>query len=316
MVAETILVAGGTGLIGEPVARQLRSDGFQVRLLVRDLRRARDRLGHDFAYVQGDVEDAAVVERAVAGCTGVHVSLGSAGTPQVIDRVEHGGTARLAAAAARHGVARFSYLTGSLIHEAYGPKLPEHRAKLRAERAIQDSGVPYVFFRPTYFIDNLPRHVQGKVAVVLGRRQPPLHMVAAGDFAGMVSRAFRIPEAANRDFFVHGPEAVTIPDALGLYGKLVKPGTRVVTVPLGSCRWPTGSSWVAASGPTSSSWGSSSASASGATRPGRPGRSARPPPPSASGVSNAPTPPARGWPHGDERGAGSLRRQTTKDPEG
>jgi uncharacterized protein YbjT (DUF2867 family) len=142
MVAETILVAGGTGLIGRPLARQLRSDGYQVRLLVRDAQRARDRLGPDFEYAQGDVEEPAAVERAVAGCSGVHVSLGSPGTPATIDRVEHRGTARLAAAA-RHGVARFSpHVTGSLVHEAYGPKLPEHQAKLQAERAIQASGVP------------------------------------------------------------------------------------------------------------------------------------------------------------------------------
>jgi uncharacterized protein YbjT (DUF2867 family) len=158
MAAETILVAGRTGLIGEPVTRQLRDDGFQVRLLVRDAQRARDRLGPDFEYVQGNVEDAAVIERAVAGCSGVHVSLGSAGSPEAIDRVEHRGTARLAAAAARHGVARFAYVTSSLVHEAYGPKLPEHQAKLLAEQAIRASGVPYTFFRPTYFIDNLPRH--------------------------------------------------------------------------------------------------------------------------------------------------------------
>ena len=233
MVADTILVAGATGMIGEPVARQLRADGFQVRVLVRNSLRARDRLGPDVEYVQGDVEDAAAVEGAVAGCTGVHVSLGAAGTAEAIDRVEHRGTARLAAAAARHGVARFCYVTGSLVHEAYGPKLPEHQAKLRAEQAIRASGVPYTFFRPTYFIDNLPRHLQGRVAVVLGRRQPPLHMVAASDFAAMVARAFRTPEAANRDLFIFGPEAVTIPDALRLYCSTVVPGTRVVTVPLG-----------------------------------------------------------------------------------
>jgi uncharacterized protein YbjT (DUF2867 family) len=189
--------------------------------------------GPDFEYVQGDVEDAAAVEQAVAGCTGVHVSLGATGTPDAIDRVEHRGTARLAAAAARHGVARFCYVTGSLVHEPYGPKLPEHQAKFLAEQAIRTSGVPYTFFRPTYFIDNLPRHLQGRVAVVLGRRQPALHMVAASDFAAMVSRSFRLPEAANRDFFIWGPEAVTIPEALRLSCSLVEPGTRVATVPLG-----------------------------------------------------------------------------------
>ena len=57
-------------------------------------------------------------------------------------------------------------------------------------------------------------------------------MVAAGDFARMVSRSFRMPEAANRIFFVHGPEAITIPDALHLYCSLVEPGKRVVSMPL------------------------------------------------------------------------------------
>jgi uncharacterized protein YbjT (DUF2867 family) len=233
MVADRILVVGGTGLLGGPVARQLLADGFAVRLLVRDQQQARSRLGPHFEYSEGDIGDAAAVQRAVRGCAGVHISLGAHGSAKKIDRVEHRGTARLAEAAARHGIGRLSYLTGALVHEPYGDKIPEHRAKLLAEEAINRSGVPYVYFRPTYFMDNLPRHIQGKVAVVLGRRQLPLHMVAASDFAPMVARAFRAPEAANREFIVHGPEAITIPRALGLYCARVEPGTRVVTVPLG-----------------------------------------------------------------------------------
>jgi hypothetical protein len=92
--------------------------------------------------------------------------------------------------------------------------------------------VPFTVFKPAYFMDTLPRHVQGSRAVVIGRRQPPLHMVAGADFGAMVARAFRTPEATNRVFFVQGPEAVTIPDALRLYCSLVEPGKRVVTVPL------------------------------------------------------------------------------------
>lgn len=65
---------------------------------------------------------------------------------------------------------RISYLTGSLVREQYGPKIAEHRAKLAAEQAIQDSGVPYTFFRPTYFTNTLPRHVQGPALVALGRQ--------------------------------------------------------------------------------------------------------------------------------------------------
>jgi uncharacterized protein YbjT (DUF2867 family) len=227
---QTILVVGGTGRLGEQVARQLLRDGFEVRLLARDVERARTLLGRDFDYFAGDVEDRDAIGRALEGCAGVHISLRGASDPDELDRVEHRGTARIAELAARQGVSRLTYLSGMLVAEA--AEIPADRAKFRAELAIHQSGVPYTIFKPTYFMETLPRHVQGRLAIVLGRQPHPLHMIAASDFARMVSRSFRTPEAANRHFFVQGPEAITIPDALRLYCWLVEPGKRVVSMPL------------------------------------------------------------------------------------
>jgi NADH dehydrogenase len=205
-----ILVVGATGLIGRPVAQRLLTDGHQVRLLVRDTERARARLGDEFEYLEGPVTDAQAVDGAVQGMGGAHVSLGVE-DPALLEGVEHQGTAAIAAAAARHELGRISYLTGSLVREEYGAKIPEHRAKLAAERAIQASGVRYTFWRPTYFTDTLPRHVQGPVLVALGRQRRPLHPVCAQDFAAQVASAFATPEAANRDFYVHGPGGADAP---------------------------------------------------------------------------------------------------------
>lgn len=181
-----ILVVGATGLIGGPVARRLLADGHDVRVLARDTGRAGARLGADFEYAQGSVTDAESVDRAMHGMNGVHVSLGVEDLAQ-LEPVEHQGTATVAAAAARHGLERISYLTGSLVRVDYGPKIAEHRAKLAAEQAIQDSGVPYTFFRPTYFTNTLPRHVQGPFLVTLGRQRQVLHPVCAEDFAVQVA---------------------------------------------------------------------------------------------------------------------------------
>ena len=231
MSTQTILVVGGTGMLGERVAWQLLRDGFEVRLLARDVGRARTLLGPGFEYFAGDVYDSGAIERALEGCAGVHVSLRGGSDPEELDRVEHRGTACVAELAARQGVSRLTYLSGMLVGE--DAKIPGDRAKYRAEQAIRSSGVPYTIFKPTYFMETLPRHVQGRLAIVLGRQPHALHMVAAGDFAQMVSRSFRMTEAENRIFFVHGPEAITIPDALRLYCSLVEPGKRVVTMPLG-----------------------------------------------------------------------------------
>ena len=43
MNTQTILVVGGTGMLGQQVARQLLWDRFEVRLLARDIERARMR---------------------------------------------------------------------------------------------------------------------------------------------------------------------------------------------------------------------------------------------------------------------------------
>jgi uncharacterized protein YbjT (DUF2867 family) len=42
-MTETVLVIGGTGELGAPVARQLHGDGYRVRLLVRTPIATRDR---------------------------------------------------------------------------------------------------------------------------------------------------------------------------------------------------------------------------------------------------------------------------------
>src|SRR5215218_4408647 len=105
-------------------------------------------------------------------------------------------------------------------------------AKAAAEAAIRDSGVAHTIFRPTYFMETLPRHLKGGRAVVLGRQPHPLHMIAADDFARMVARAYAVPEAENQTFDVWGPEPITIPDALALYCRIVEPSARVITVPI------------------------------------------------------------------------------------
>ena len=65
MRIERVLVLGATGLIGVPVARQLLADGHHVRVLAREVDRARAQLGPELEYVPGTVTDSAAVDRAV-----------------------------------------------------------------------------------------------------------------------------------------------------------------------------------------------------------------------------------------------------------
>ena len=232
MGQQTILVIGATGTVGAPVARQLREDGHDVRLLVRDPKRAAAQFGSGFAYIQGRVEERETVKQALSGCTGVHISLQAGSHPADIERVEHLGTLRVLELAAHEPFAHLTYVSGMSVGAEVGSAVLADQAKWRVEQALQQSGMSFTIFRPTYFMDNLPKQLQGKRAMVLGRQPHPLHLVAASDFGRMVSRAFQVPEAGKKVFFVQGPEALTLVEALRLYCTMLEPEKRVTTMPL------------------------------------------------------------------------------------
>ena len=228
---DTILVVGATGMLGEPVARRLQKDGYAVRVLARNPEKARAKLGDSFDFIRGDVEDASSLEKALDGCFGVHINLKGGPRAEDFERIERRGTANIAKAAAQKGVQRLTYLSGAAAFEE-NSWFPSIGAKLGAEAAIRESSIPYSIFCATHFMESLPLAVRGKRASVIGKQSHRLHWLAAGDYAGMVSRSFQLPGAANKRFFVFGPEAWTMSEALEKYCAAVHPGIKVSSMPI------------------------------------------------------------------------------------
>src|SRR5258707_1044095 len=232
MSQQTILVIGDTDTVGAPVARQLSEDGHPARLLVRDPARAADKLCCGFEYIQGSFEERETVKQALSGCTGVHISLQAGSNPADIERVEHHGTLSVIELAANAPLAHLTYVSGMFVGAEVGAAVLDDHAKRSVEQTLQQSGISFTIFKPTYFMDTLPKQLQGKRAMILGKQPHPLHLVAASDFGRMASRAFQVPEAANKIFYIQGPEALTMAEALQLYCSILEPETRVTTIPL------------------------------------------------------------------------------------
>lgn len=230
-MTNTILVVGGTGMLGEPVARRLAADGFKVRLLARNPGKARVKFDETFEIVAGDVEKPETLPAALQGCYGVHINLAGGPTPESYLRIEGQGTANVARAAAQVGVQHVTYLSGA----STGPTRASYapcKAKLDAESAIQKSGVAYSIFRASWFMESLPLFVQGKRAIVIGRQPNPVHWVAVNDYARMVSTAYQRPAAANQIFTIYGPEATPMLEALKRYCAALRPGVKASSMPI------------------------------------------------------------------------------------
>lgn len=162
------LVTGATGFVGWHVARCLLERGDRLRVLVRDPARLRELEGVE--AVQGDLRDAASLERAASGCGVVyHVAADYrlwTRDPGEMHRSNVEGTRHLLNAARQAGVERVVYtstvgcvgIPAEGIGDEQTPvgiedmKGPYKRSKFLAERValeFAESGFPVVIVNPT-----------------------------------------------------------------------------------------------------------------------------------------------------------------------
>lgn len=213
-MAQRVLVIGATGLLGEPVARGLQAAGFGVRVMSRDAGRARAKFPEPFEVVAGDALKVADVEKALTGCDAVHVSIDH-------DREEEC-TAQVVEAARVQGLQRITYISGTTVCEE-NRWFPLVDRKLKSEEAIRGSTLDYTIFRPGWFMEMLARFVRDSRVIVFGKPRRRWHFVALQDFARMVVEGYRSPKAVNKRFYVHGPQALTVLEALQSYCRALHP---------------------------------------------------------------------------------------------
>ena len=138
-----VLITGGTGVLGREVAPGLSQAGYSVRVVSR---RAAPAEGAPAEWAQAQIETGEGLAGAVAGVDAiVHCASSPFRRTREVD-VE--GTRLLLEAAKAAGVSHFVYI--SIVGIDRIP-LPYYKAKLAAERLIEESGVPHSILRAPQF---------------------------------------------------------------------------------------------------------------------------------------------------------------------
>lgn len=222
-----LLILGASGMLGAPVARRLKADGFDIRAMSRDPEKARERLGGEMEIVEGDIEDSAGLEVAMEGCDAIYMSLQG----DLDHFFEARAAEKICEVASRRKISRIGAISGCTVAEE-NRWHPMIEGKYRTEQILERSGIPFTLFRCTWFMESLPFYVRGNNAMVMGKFPFPYNWIAADDYAGMVSKAFSTDEARNKRFVIHGPESLTMKQALEKYCAICAPEAKVKSVPL------------------------------------------------------------------------------------
>jgi uncharacterized protein YbjT (DUF2867 family) len=233
---KTILITGATGKQGGATLHNLLGKGFNLRALTRkpDSDAAKALVTAGVEVVQGDLNDAGSLTRALAGAWGVY-AVQNTWEAGVEGEEEQG--KRLAQVAREAGVEHFVYASVGSAHRNTG--IPHFENKARVEATIKSLGFPStVIIRPVFFMENLlsPWFLNGDKLVAAMKPDTRLQMIAVEDIGVFGAMAFTHASALNgRELDIAG-DARTIPEAAAIIGRALGKSLEFLQIPITEVR--------------------------------------------------------------------------------
>jgi len=234
---KVVLITGATGRQGGATLRHLaKQGGFKLRAMTRkpdsDAAKAVAALGAEL--VTGDLNDAASLERAVAGAWGVF-AVQNTWEAGVEGEEEQG--KRLAKIARDKGVQHFVYTSVGSANRKTG--IPHFENKFRVEQTIKQLGFPsHVILRPVFFMENLtsPWFLNGDKLVTALKPETKLQMVAVDDIGKFSAKAFTDAAKYKGAELEYAGDAVTMAEAAAAVSELTGKTITYQPIPIAAVR--------------------------------------------------------------------------------
>ena len=234
---KTILITGATGKQGGATLRHLaKRGGFKLRAMTRkpdgDAAKALSALGAE--VVAGDLNDAASLERAVAGAWGAF-AVQNTWEAGVEGEEEQG--KRFAKIASDKGVQHFVYSSVGSANRGTG--IPHFENKLRVEETIKQLKFPsHVILRPVFFMENLPSpwFLNGDKLTTTLKPETRLQMVAVDDIGKFSAAAFVEADKFKGAEIEYAGDAVTMAEAAAAMSELTGKTVTFQQIPIAAVR--------------------------------------------------------------------------------
>lgn len=217
----TILVTGATGNIGSELLKQLSSisDGnIRVRAAVRSINGASKIKDQEVQLVELDYNKPASIDKALDNIDKMFLL-----TPTDPNLVEF--TSNLVKAAKNTTAGKVKHIVKlSHIRADAKPQIQITRLHRQAEKVIEESGIPFTFLRPNFFMQNFLYYGQtenNQTSFYLPVEDGKVSFVDVRDIASVATKALteKSEQHLGKAYDITGPQSLTYPQAIELLSK-------------------------------------------------------------------------------------------------
>lgn len=219
----SLLIIGGTGTLGSQVVRQALDAGYEVRCLVRNLRKAKFLREWGADLIKADITKPETLTGAFEGIKIViDASAARPGDPLPPEMVDLTGKRNLIKTAKVANIKQ--YISFSIINNEKHLTIPSMKMKYLIENELKSSSVPYTIFQIPAFFQGLigqygiPLLEDNEIVVIDETNAIPY--IDAQDVAKFALKALEIKETKNEVFQLCGTKTWLSKDIIALCEKL------------------------------------------------------------------------------------------------
>jgi len=231
----SLLVVGGTGTLGRQVVLQALTKGYQVRCLVRNLRKANFLKEWGAELVYGDLTIPETIPPCLRGITAIiDASTSRPYDLATIKKIDWYGKLALVEAAQTSNVKRFIFC--STLNLEQFPNIPLMEMKQGIEVKLKESKIPYTIFRLTGFYQGLIEQyaipILEDLPIWITNENTCVSYIDTQDIAKFCLRSLQLPATENKIFCLGGPKGWLSSEIIKLCEQLAGQTAKIKRIPI------------------------------------------------------------------------------------